>query len=243
MTRIAIDVEDPQTLTLWTALGELAARLPGEWVLVGGLMVQLHALERGATDVRITADIDVLGQARPQGALNAIDDALRAEGFELVGPDLDGFAHRYRRGTLTIDVLSPEGIRPPPTIGRQKAVGIPGGSQALSRAERVTVSVDGREFELRRPTLLGAILIKARSLMKHADPESQREDLLRLLALLEDPRATAADLRPTERRWLRAAEPRLAFDAYTMLDAGLVRRAEQAFRLLLSRPASPGRSR
>jgi hypothetical protein len=232
MTRIEIDVDDPQTRALWRALGELAERLPGEWVLVGGLMVQLHALEGGDGDVRVTADIDVLGQARPQGALDALDAALRAEGFQLVGPDLDGFAHRYRRDALTIDVLSPDGIRPPATIGGQKAVGIPGGTQALGRAELVTVAVGGREFELRRPTLLAAILLKARSLMRHADPEAQREDLLRLLALVDDPRATAADLRPTERRWLRDAEVRLDFDAYTVLDPAVVRRAEQAFRLL-----------
>lgn len=235
MTRIEVDVDDPQTLELWSALGDLVGRLPGEWVLVGGLMVQLHALEGGDTDVRVTADIDVLGEARPQGALDAIDDALQAEGFELVGPDADGFAHRYRRETLTIDVLSPDGIRPPATIGGQKAVGIPGGSQALGRAELVKVAVGVREFELRRPTLLGAILIKARSLMKHSDPEAQREDLLCLLALVEDPRAMAPELRPTERRWLRAAESRLDFDAYTLLDRAVVRRAELAFRLLIAR--------
>jgi hypothetical protein len=124
-------------------------------------LVQLHALERGATHLRVTADIDVLGQARPQGTLNAIDEALRAEGFELIGPDLDGYAHRYRRAHLTVDVLSPEGIRPPATIGGLEAVGVPGGTQALGRAEDVTVSVGGRDFQLRRPTLLGAILIKA----------------------------------------------------------------------------------
>jgi hypothetical protein len=185
--------------------------------------------------------IEVLGQARPQGALDAINDALEAAGFESLGPDVDGFAHRYRRGPLTIDVLSPEGIRPPATIGGQKAVGIPGGTQALSRAELVTVAVGGREFDLRRPTLLGAILIKTRSLMKHADPEAQREDLLRLLALVEDPRAMAVDLRPTERRWLRDAESRLDFEAYTLLDARVVRRAEQAFRLLVT--ATPARTR
>ena len=32
------------------------------------------------------------------------------------------------------------------------------------------VRVGERSFELRRPTLLGAILIKARSLMVHDDP-------------------------------------------------------------------------
>lgn len=34
MTRIEIDVDDPHTLELWSALGDLAGRLPGEWVLV-----------------------------------------------------------------------------------------------------------------------------------------------------------------------------------------------------------------
>jgi hypothetical protein len=46
----------------------------------------------------------------------------------------------------------------------------PQDQRAVNRSEVVTVSVDGEEFELRRPTPLGAILIKARSIMRHADP-------------------------------------------------------------------------
>jgi hypothetical protein len=232
MTRVEIDVDDPETLALWEAVRELVARLPGDWVLIGGLMVQLHALQHGDREVRVTVDIDVLGQARPPGALQAIVEALCADGFELVGPDLDGYAHRYRRAGLVLDVLAPEGIKPAAMIGGHKAVGVPGGTQALRRAETVTVSVGGREFGLRRPTLLGAILIKARSLMKHSDPESQREDLLRLLGMVDDPRALAVELRLTERRWIRDAEERLAFDAFSSLDDATVRRARQAFRML-----------
>jgi hypothetical protein len=200
MTRVEIDVDDPETLALWDTVGELVAHLPGDWVLIGGLMVQLHALQHGDREVRVTVDIDVLGQARPPGALQAIDEALCADGFELVGPDLDGYAHRYRRDGLVLDVLAPEGIKPAALIGGHKAVSVPGDTQALRRAETVTVSVGGREFTLRRPTLLGAILIKARSLMRHSDPESQCEDLLRLLGMVDDPRALAVELRPTERR-------------------------------------------
>jgi hypothetical protein len=81
MTRIEVDVEDEGARELWKAVGDLVDRLPGEWVLIGGLMVQLHALEHGITDVRPTRDIDVLGQARPPGALSAIDKALKTEGF------------------------------------------------------------------------------------------------------------------------------------------------------------------
>ncbi len=95
MTAIEIDLDDPATLALWAAVGDLVQRLPQRWVLIGGLMVQLHALENGVLDVRPTGDIDVLGQARPQGTLRSIDAALRSAGFEMVGPDLDGYGHRY----------------------------------------------------------------------------------------------------------------------------------------------------
>jgi hypothetical protein len=204
-------------------------------VLIGGLMVQLHALEHGITDVCLTRDIDVLGQGRPPGALMAIDEVLR--GFEPVGPDIDGFAHRYVRGELIVEVLAPDGLNPAPELGGGiKAVGVPGGTQALQRSEVVTVSVDGEEFELRRPTLLGAILIKARSIMRHADPEARREDLLLLLSLVDDPRATAVELKKSERRWLRQAADRLDLEGRALLDGVAVRNARLAYRILVSEP-------
>jgi hypothetical protein len=237
MTEIDIDLDDQATVDLWAAVGELAERLPGQWALIGGLMVQLHALEHGVGDVRLTGDIDVLGQARPPGALRSIDTALRCEGFELVGPDLDGYGYRYERAGLIVDLLAPDGINPPPDLGAGvKAIGVPGGSQALSRSEPVTVTVKGRSFAVRRPTLLGAVLIKARSLMVHSDPESQREDLLQLLALIEDPRQMAGELRKTERRWLQAVEPQLNFSGLSLLDSEPMRRAVLAYRLLSRNP-------
>jgi hypothetical protein len=218
----------------WNAVAELVELLPADWVLIGGLMVQLHAWERGVTDVRATVDIDVLGEARPQRALHAIDVALVKAGFQAAPPDMDGYAHRYVRDPLIVDVLAPDGIKPPPTLdGSLKAVAVPGGSQALARAETVTVRSGDQVFDLRRPTLLGAVLIKARSLMVHHDPDAQREDLLTLLSLVEDPRAMAAEITRPERRWLRRAESRLRFDAPSTLSAGAKRRARQTFRLLL----------
>ncbi len=123
MTKIDVAVADDESVALWQQLADVAAILPGEWVLIGGLMVQLHAFEHGAAEVRVTRDIDVLAQARPQGALAKIAEALRAHGFEPEGPDLEGYAHRFVRAGLTIDVLAPDGIKPPPTLdGIQKAV-------------------------------------------------------------------------------------------------------------------------
>lgn len=237
MSRVEIDLDDEGTVQLWSAVGELAGQLPGDWVLIGGMMVQSHAIEHGVTEVRPTRDIDVLGQARPQGALTAIDHALRNEGFEPVMPDLDGYAHRYERDDLTVDLLAPDGITPPPRIGAGgKAIGVPGGSQALVRSESVSVAVAGRSFELRRPTLLGAVLIKARSLMVHSDPDAQREDLLTLLAIIADPREMAKELRRSERGWLRNAESRLDLLGSSSLDARVMRRAQLAFRLLIRHP-------
>ena len=232
---IEIDPPDEQSRRLWHAVGELAELLPEDWTLVGGLMVQLHAFEHDVLDVRVTADIDVLGQARPPGPLQAIDRALIDAGFEAHPPDPDNYGFRYEREGLIVDVLAPDGIRPPPTLdGSRHAVGVPGGSQALARSETITVRIDGHTFELRRPTLTGAILIKARSLLKHQDPDAQRQDLLRLLSLVPDPRTMRADLKTTERGWLRRAEVPLRFDERGGGEDELVRRAELAYRLLVA---------
>lgn len=234
MTRVEVNLPDPQARNLWRAVGELVDRLPGEWALIGGLMVQLHALERDMTDVRLTRDIDVLAQARPPGALCAIDDALRADGFEGARPDPDGFAHRYERDGLIVDLLAPDGLSKAPSLGGGlKAVGVPGGSQALARAHVVGVRVDDVDFEIRRPNLLGAILLKARSIRRHADPDSQRDDLIRLLGLVDDPRTLAADLTRSEQSWLRKADERLDFDRPTVVGDAVVRNARLTYRILI----------
>ena len=232
---IEIDPPDEASRRLWHAVSDLVELLPQDWTLVGGLMVQLHAFEHGVPDVRVTVDIDVLGQARPPGPLQAIDRALIDAGFDAHPPDPDNYGYRYERDGLIVDVLAPDGIRPAPTLdGSRHAVGIPGGSQALARSEPVTVHIDGQTFELRRPTLTGAILIKARSLLRHPDPDAQRQDLLRLLSLVPDPRAMRADLKTTEGRWLRRVEAHLRFGERAGADDELVRRAELAYRLLVA---------
>jgi hypothetical protein len=81
-----------------------------------------------------------------------------------------------------------------------------------------------------------AVLIKARSLMVHADPAAQREDLLALLALIDDPRRMASELRTSERTWLRVVEQRLDPSALSLLDKDRTRRAELAYRLLVRDP-------
>ena len=158
LKNIEVDLDDPDAIELWKSLGELAKRLPGDWLLIGGLMVQLHAVEHGVTQVRPSEAIDILGQERPPGTLEAIHAALTALDVKLQGPDLEGFARRYVNDEgRKIDVLSPEGLGAHAKIGGVKAIGVPGGTQALAR-ETVQVTVEGSSFELRRPTLLGCDL-------------------------------------------------------------------------------------
>jgi len=234
MIEIDVDPHDVASARLWAAVDDLSDLLPSDWVLIGGLMVQLHAMEHGVENVRVTTDVDVLAQARPQRPLRAIDKTLRGEGFEVEEPDRDGYSFRYVREGFVVDLLASDGVKPPPALtGGRRAISVPGGSQALERQEAVTVRLSDRAFTLRRPTLLGAILIKARSLLVHEDPASQREDLVLLLSLVDDPRAMAGDLLRSERQWLRRAQEPLAFDRPANVSADRQRRARLTLRLLV----------
>ncbi len=237
MIEIDVSGQMPQTAGLWDEVGALADALPTGWVLVGGLMVQLHLIQAGGPEVRVTTDIDVLGQARPEGALNALADTLRRDlKFELGEPDADDYSHRFTRGALVVDILAPDGLRGGPSIrGNTKTVGIPGGSQAIARAEPVLVRTANRSFTLLRPSLLGAVLLKARALPVHRDPDAQLQDLLSLLSVIPDPSAAATELKGRERTWLRRVEERVATPPPGTVSTDTARLARLALQLMVQR--------
>ena len=83
---------------LWHALIELTEVMRGAWTLVGGQMVLLHSLENGIQAPRISADIDVLVNARVAvGGIREFVNALNSLGFDLAGASPEGLAHRYLR--------------------------------------------------------------------------------------------------------------------------------------------------
>lgn len=190
--------------------------LEGEWTLIGGLMVQLHVARYGAGGVRPTDDLDILANSRKRPSFTErISERLAQLGFELatpVGLKRDT-GYRFTRGDQVVDVLGPDGVgaRQPRTIGNLVTIQVEGGTQALARTEVVRVRLEGEETEIRCPSLLGAILLKARSVTKK-DRERDREDLLRLLTCVQDPQAMRDQLKDTECRWLSRAEATLAFD-------------------------------
>src|ERR1700730_7658154 len=201
-------------------------------------MVALFAIEAGRIQ-RPTADIDILGDARqrPSGTeivtscLHELGASRRAiGGFEAER----GF--RFEVDGHAVDVLAPDVLsRPAMTDAQFPTTHIPGGSQALQRSEIVVIVVDGVRTRLRRPTLLGAILLKTRSLTVHSHPADQREDLVTLLGLLTDPRSAATTLKVSERGWLGDVREGLNLDDTELevrFDAAHLRSARAAYSLL-----------
>ncbi len=201
---------------LWDTLIELTELRPGEWTLVGGQMVHLHALEHGATPPRLSTDLDIVVNARVvSGAVAHFVVAIEGRGFTSDGMSPEGLAHRYCRGEVAIDVLAPEGlgVRADLTTSRPgRTLEVPGGTQALARTELLPVATQSRSGLVPRPSLLGAIVIKALAVTVDDVPEAQRLDLAFLLSLVEDPIDLKEEMDAKDRQ-------RLA-DRRELLDAG-----------------------
>jgi hypothetical protein len=95
---------------LWTALLDIGEGVSSEWVLVGGQMVLLHAIEHGVAWPRVSMDLDVIVNARVRASIRDFVGEIEALGFVLDGMSPELLAHRYRRGAASIDVLAPEGL-------------------------------------------------------------------------------------------------------------------------------------
>jgi hypothetical protein len=61
---VVLPVLAPVHRELWSVLGDLADGHPGDWVLVGGQMVLLHALEARRSPPRVSQDLDTIIDAR-----------------------------------------------------------------------------------------------------------------------------------------------------------------------------------
>jgi hypothetical protein len=238
---IRIDLIDTSAMELWRAVARVADAFGEDrrWCLVGGLMVALFAIEAQQPQ-RSTTDIDVLAdaRARPSGT-KWVAGRLEALGATLHQPAAvereRGF--RFELEGQIIDVLAPDGLSRggAATIGNLQTIQIPGGTQALQRVEVVEVVVDDTAVRLRRPKLVAAILLKARSLFVHSQPEDQRHDLVMLLSLLDDPRSARAEITTKEIGWLRSISERLAIEDSALgesFGAARLRAARAAFRVL-----------
>lgn len=189
------------------------------WVLVGGQMTMLHCLENGIAPTRPTDDGDVVvGVWTRRDALTATSRFLRSCGFA-EDKTSDGYGYRYRRDEDTvIDVLLPEGLERqhafPRTTSGRPGFSMEGGRQALARAERVPIIIDDATGQVRRPNLLGSLVVKAHAYVTDSrDVDRHAEDLVTLGQIgLNDPRAVLQHARPGDRKVLRRFLRRLTPD-------------------------------
>lgn len=194
---------------LWRLTREVASLFSGlPWVLIGGQMVAIIEAEHGAVVGRATGDVDALLDVRAVvGATLEAARVLQTAGFE---PErhADGLTYRFVRGADIVDVLAPDhigGRADIRTVPPDMTPEVLGGRQALNRRRTVLVDPGDGAFEVPIPSLVGAIVIKARATANtrsHAD--KHRRDLARLLALVGDAPASRAELSPKERAYLRA---------------------------------------
>lgn len=223
---------------LWATLVELTDLRPGEWTLIGGQMVFLHAFEHGVEPPRVSTDLDILVNARVvTGGVREFVLALEAVGFVLAGVSPEGLAHRYQRGGVSVDVLAPEGLGSRTDLSTTppgRTLQVPGGTQALDRTELVPVVFGDHQGLVPRPSLLGAIVGKAIAVDVDDVPDAQRQDLALLLSLVDDPIELADQLTKKDRQRLRSRSEMVDADqrAWASLSLEAADRGRAALRIL-----------
>lgn len=202
----------PPVGELWHTLLDLGDELNVPWALIGGQMVLLHAIEHGQVPPQISQDGDVIADIRAvPDALTHIVAGLERMGFALASISTEGLAHRYTRTAeprpVVIDVLAPEGLGERAdltTTPPGRTIEVPGGTQALSRTELITVVHEGRGGTIPRPTLLAAIVGKAAATALPG-PDRHYRDLALLCGLVGDPFELVDQLTRKDRQRLRLA--------------------------------------
>lgn len=209
-TPIKITPIDSAEAEVWRLAREVAEMMRGlPWVLIGGLMVRIIEAEHGVSTEWTTGDVDTVLDIRAVStATEEAASRLMAANFEPEQHD-ENLTYRFVRGTDIVDVLAPDNLgdrarlTTVPPAGTLQALG---SRQALNRRRVVTIDAGDGPFDLPIPSLIGAIIIKARVVGNVQRKKSQgkhERDLARLLALVADPVAERADLTKKERGYLR----------------------------------------
>lgn len=197
----------PGQAASWHGLMDLHETVPTGWTLVGGQLVHLHCAERDHHPQRPTEDIDAVVDVRTdKDMLEVFTRALVDLGFR---PDTsgEGLQHRWRREQAQIDVLLPDGIgeraASRPGAGGTPSLPTPGGSQALARTQSVAIELEGRLGTVRRPNLVGALVIKAAAhTVGHAGRGRHRLDFVTLAALVSRGDFSGTELTRKDRKRL-----------------------------------------
>jgi hypothetical protein len=237
----------------WGTLFDLGQIDPNSWLLIGGQMVHLLATESGTVLPRPTDAVDVVVDVRAlPGGTEWLAEWLGQRGFDLEGMSTDGIGHRFGQpaepgpGRVVFDVLAPDGLGSRISVFTKRparTVQAPGSAQAFARSELVEVTVSGvlgqpeRTGRVRRPNLLGALVLKATTttIPVRSNPMRDWQDAALLLTLLPDPMAAAAACDRKDRKRLQVLTPLLDREhrGWALLDTTAYRTGSTTLQFLL----------
>lgn len=201
----------------WPLVFELAESTPpGSWVLVGGLMVHLHALRAGVEAIRPTSDVDVLLDISSNSVLD-VAGPLTSLGFSARDPSYGAPLHRFVRDERdVVDVMVARDVRTRTRWRRRPLLRSPGAAQALIRRDVYSLTSDGDSATIGVPDELGAIIAKSAAYATDSrDSRRHLDDLAVLAAATGNPRVLALDtLTRKDRLHLRRVLPHLSDDQH-----------------------------
>lgn len=247
----------------WPNVAELARVLPvDQWTLIGGLMTQMHAINRGVDAVRPTNDIDiVLHIEKTRGVPNATADALERIGYKIkenIDPR-NNVSHRFTRGIEHIDVIASsdtsqraDGLPSSDTVDvvvadhaapsvteqmrNRDMVKIEGGTQALRRTANYVLEFEESErFAISVPRPFGALILKAAAYRTDArDRDRHLQDAAVLLACIDDPDAERDGFTGSDRSRLLTLQRELVDEnpAWLLMPEADARRGQAVLRVL-----------
>lgn len=239
----------------WPQAVELVDVLPGDcWTLVGGLMVQLHAVRAGLPASRVTVDVDIVLHVET-GATTfpAAQAALRSLGYELRIPSgRNTPVHRFERGIDVIDVIDvmvADNLAPRhrPTVRGRTVFGIPAGTSALRKTVDCAIEVDGTVIMLSVPDVLGALVLKGAAYKEDPrDRERHLDDAAVLACALRSPEIAAGRMEGSDRGRIRVLADALrdpTHRSWTFVPADARLPAIDALIELASDPRAPSQRR
>lgn len=187
----AIDIGDEDLLPPWSTVFEvIEATDTDDWVLVGGLMVQLHARRAGIPPPRATKDVDlVVDVAANHSSVTSIVSALTRIGFEPIVPfSRKEPVYRFQRNREQVDMMVADHLpsQLKPRFMMRPAFAVTAGEQSLRRRDTFVVTSTSRTVTLGAPDVLGALIGKgAASVVDSRDPGRHLDDAAVLLASIE----------------------------------------------------------
>jgi len=195
----------------WDIVEEIAAAIETDsWLLVGGLMVQAHAMMAGF-ESRATVDVDMLIDVLADTQnIDHVIGGLEGLGFLTQEPAFHKSpVYRLKREDQIVDVLVAEHL---PSTKRKAAkfkqlplMEALGGAQAVDR--KMLVSLEGSKGSLNLwiPDLLGALVLKSAAYSSdNRDKGRHLDDAALLASLIVDLASEHRRLRGSDKKRLRS---------------------------------------